>query len=61
MPDKQKLDALCDLLLQLGEWPGFVEDLRGSSSPERRYPAVFDAWGDRDDVNELLSALGWRP
>ena len=61
MVDKHKLDALCDLLLQLGEWPGFVEDLRESSSPERRYPAVADAWGDHVEVRSLLGALGWRP
>jgi hypothetical protein len=48
-------------LLELGEWPGFVEDMLGSSRPERSFDAVGESHGEDRRVRELLALLGWHP
>jgi hypothetical protein len=55
------LEQLAARLRELGEWPGFIEDMVGSSCPEASYPEVWNSHGHDTRVRQLLVMLGWAP
>lgn len=55
------LEQLAARLLELKEWPGFVEHLLGESRPEDHYPEVWRSHGHDQRIQQLLNMLGYEP
>lgn len=51
--------VLADRLVELGQWPGFVANLRETSSPHEQVPDIYAEHGKDPVVKGLLNDMGW--